>query len=199
MDQVQRRLTNSAIHINPVSVQYNSHRIIRFIDGSDSIHYGYPTDDTMTKAIIINTDNIFDDNLPKPTANQPVDIIKLLPPLQPTNIICIGLNYAKHAAESGMKLPTYPIVFYKNISSLCAHKDTIILPKQVQYSEQVDYEGELVIIIGKSCKNVSKSDALNYVYGYTIAHDVSARDWQLEQGRGGGQWYEIIIYVLYCI
>ncbi len=144
MNQVQRRLTNSAIHINPVSAQYKHQQIIRFVDKHEKIHYGYPIDSQYKQAITINTSNIFDANAPAPTSNEPIDIIKLLPPVEPTNIICIGLNYAKHAKESGMTLPKYPIVFYKNTSALCGHNDTIVIPKQVQYKDQVDYEGMIL-------------------------------------------------------
>src|SRR3954470_17739545 len=110
---------------------------------------------------------------------------KLLAPLEPANIICIGLNYKLHAAESGKDAPKWPVVFMKNSSALQHPGDPIELPVKNK-STQVDYEAELVVIIGKRCKNVSKADALKYVFGYTCGNDVSARDWQRD--FGGSQW-----------
>jgi 2-keto-4-pentenoate hydratase/2-oxohepta-3-ene-1,7-dioic acid hydratase in catechol pathway len=110
---------------------------------------------------------------------------RLLAPLEPANIICIGLNYKLHAAESGKDAPKWPVVFMKNSSALQNPNDPIELPVKNK-STQVDYEAELVVVIGKRCKNVSKADALKYVFGYTCGNDVSARDWQRE--FGGGQW-----------
>jgi len=110
---------------------------------------------------------------------------KLLAPLEPKNIICIGLNYKLHAAESGKDAPKWPVVFMKNSSALQNPGDPIEIPV-TNASNQVDFEAELVVVINKSCKNVSKADALNYVLGYTCGNDVSARDWQRD--FGGGQW-----------
>lgn len=108
---------------------------------------------------------------------------KLLAPLIPTNILAIGLNYREHAAESGMKLPERPMLFMKATSSLQNPGDPIELPTKLA-SREVDYEGELGIVIGRRCKNVSKAQALEYVFGYTAANDVSARDWQIQLGAG---------------
>jgi 2-keto-4-pentenoate hydratase/2-oxohepta-3-ene-1,7-dioic acid hydratase in catechol pathway len=110
---------------------------------------------------------------------------KLLAPLEPKNIICIGLNYKLHAAESGKDAPKWPVVFMKNSAALQNPGDPIEIPVK-NASTQVDYEAELVVVIGKRCKNVSKADALNYVLGYTCGNDVSARDWQRD--FGGSQW-----------
>ena len=94
---------------------------------------------------------------------------------KPGKIICIGLNYRKHAEESNMDIPKYPILFNKYNNSLAGHGDRIPLPAD---SEQVDYEAELAIVIGRTAKNVSKENALDYVYGYCAANDLSARDLQ---------------------
>jgi 2-keto-4-pentenoate hydratase/2-oxohepta-3-ene-1,7-dioic acid hydratase in catechol pathway len=110
---------------------------------------------------------------------------KLLAPLVPTNILCIGLNYTLHAAESGKDAPKWPVLFMKNTSALQNPDDAIELPV-TNASTKVDFEAELVVVIGKRCKNVTKADALNYVLGYTCGNDVSARDWQRD--FGGGQW-----------
>jgi 2-keto-4-pentenoate hydratase/2-oxohepta-3-ene-1,7-dioic acid hydratase in catechol pathway len=110
---------------------------------------------------------------------------RLLAPLRPTAIFCIGLNYRKHAAESNAPIPEHPVVFMKSIGSVQNPGDNIFLPSHLK-SQEVDYECELAVVIGKACKNVSKANALDYVLGYTCANDVSARDWQLK--FGGGQW-----------
>jgi 2-keto-4-pentenoate hydratase/2-oxohepta-3-ene-1,7-dioic acid hydratase in catechol pathway len=93
----------------------------------------------------------------------------------PDKIICLGLNYADHAAESNMTLPKYPILFSKYRNSLVGPHDAIVLP---HFSTQIDYEAELAVVIGQTCKDVTEQDALKYVAGYTIMNDVSARDWQ---------------------
>ncbi|MBX7211359.1 MAG: fumarylacetoacetate hydrolase family protein [Verrucomicrobiaceae bacterium] len=110
---------------------------------------------------------------------------KLLAPLQPVAIFCIGLNYRKHAEESNAAIPQYPVLFMKSPGAVQNPGDDIVLPRHLQ-SDEVDYECELAVVIGKACKNVSKADALDYVLGYTCANDVSARDWQIK--RGGSQW-----------
>jgi 2-keto-4-pentenoate hydratase/2-oxohepta-3-ene-1,7-dioic acid hydratase in catechol pathway len=114
-----------------------------------------------------------------------VEVAKLLAPIAPAQIIGIGLNYRKHAEETGAKLPEFPIVFFKNRSATQNPGDPIEIPRKLA-SEQVDYECELAVIIGKPCKNVPKEKALDHVLGYACANDVSARDWQ--RNGGGGQW-----------
>ncbi len=108
----------------------------------------------------------------------------LLPPVaSPEKIICIGLNYLDHAIETGAEPPTEPIVFSKFNTALVGHGDPIVLPT---LSREVDYEAELVVVIGRTAKHVSSAEALTCVAGYSCGHDVSARDWQ--KGRPGGQW-----------
>lgn len=110
--------------------------------------------------------------------------VTLLPVVpSPEKIICIGLNYADHAKESGAEIPNEPLVFNKFLTALRGHEDEIHLPP---VSDKVDYEAELVVVIGKTAKNVSEADAMSYVGGYTCGHDVSARDWQ--KYKPGGQW-----------
>lgn len=110
---------------------------------------------------------------------------KLLAPLVPRDIFCIGLNYAKHAEEGGKGIPENPVVFMKASTATQNPGDPIELPRTLR-SDTVDYECELVVFIGKECKNVSRDHALDYVLGYTCGNDVSARDWQ--RNGGGGQW-----------
>jgi 2-keto-4-pentenoate hydratase/2-oxohepta-3-ene-1,7-dioic acid hydratase in catechol pathway len=97
----------------------------------------------------------------------------------PGKIVCIGLNYRAHAAETNLKLPSVPILFNKYNNALAAHNCTITLPPR-EVSYKFDYETELLIVIGRSARNVSEAEALEYVAGYCTAHDFSARDLQLE-------------------
>ena len=100
-----------------------------------------------------------------------------LPPLpHPGKIICIGLNYADHSAESGFAVPSYPTVFARFASSLIGHEAPIILPR---VSHQLDYEAEFVAVIGKGGRNIAKADALDHVIGYALFNDASIRDYQL--------------------
>jgi len=110
----------------------------------------------------------------------PVDLerVTLLPILSnPGKIICVGLNYADHSAESGFKQPDYPTLFGRFNSSLIAHGAPIVRPT---LSEQLDYEGELVAVIGKGGRNIPKAQALNHVAGYSIFNDASIRDYQFK-------------------
>jgi 2-keto-4-pentenoate hydratase/2-oxohepta-3-ene-1,7-dioic acid hydratase in catechol pathway len=110
---------------------------------------------------------------------------KLLAPVAPSMIWCIGLNYRQHAQETGAKIPEYPVLFAKSPSAVQNPGDPIQIPARLK-SEEVDYECELAVVIGKTCKNASRVQALDYVLGYSCANDVSARDWQIR--RGGSQW-----------
>jgi 2-keto-4-pentenoate hydratase/2-oxohepta-3-ene-1,7-dioic acid hydratase in catechol pathway len=110
--------------------------------------------------------------------------VKLLPPIpDPPKIICMGLNYIDHAKESGAPIPKEPVLFSKYATALIGHDDAIVLPR---VSSEVDYEAELVIVVGKRGRHISAEQAMDYVAGYTIGHDVSARDWQLK--KDGKQW-----------
>lgn len=120
---------------------------------------------------------------------------ELLAPVQPVDIICIGLNYRKHAAEGNSPIPEFPVVFMKNLGTLQNPGQPIILPRKLR-SDQVDYECELAVVIGKRCHNVSRADALKHVLGYTCANDVSARDWQKDWG--GSQWCRGKTFATFC-
>jgi 2-keto-4-pentenoate hydratase/2-oxohepta-3-ene-1,7-dioic acid hydratase in catechol pathway len=113
----------------------------------------------------------------------PVD--KLLAPVLPVDILAIGLNYRAHAAEGGKETPRIPLLFSKAGSSLNNPGDPIPVPR---LSAQVDYEGELAVIIGRAAKDVGRDRALEYVFGYACANDVTARDWQQDRQLGGGQF-----------
>ncbi len=120
---------------------------------------------------------------------------KALAPLDPVNLLCIGLNYKKHAAESNLPPPPHPVLFVKNTASVQHPGDPIEIPVKLP-SSKVDYECELAVVIGKKCKNASKAQALDYVLGYTCANDVSARDWQRD--GGGGQWCQGKSFDTFC-
>jgi len=109
---------------------------------------------------------------------------KFLAPVVPVMLWAIGLNYRRHAQETGGVPPERPVVFAKGINAVQNPDDPILLPRTG--SGKVDYEAELAVVIGRSCKNVSRERAFEYVAGYTCANDVSARDWQLQWG--GTQW-----------
>jgi 2-keto-4-pentenoate hydratase/2-oxohepta-3-ene-1,7-dioic acid hydratase in catechol pathway len=109
--------------------------------------------------------------------------VRLGPPIsRPSKIVCIGLNYAKHAAESGMDVPTEPVIFFKATSSIIGPNDPVMLPKG---SEKSDWEVELAVVIGKRTSYVSKEEAMDYVAGYMLHNDISERAFQLERL---GQW-----------
>jgi len=117
--------------------------------------------------------------------SEPAGVAQLLAPIAPTGIICIGLNYRRHAEETDMKFPEQPVVFMKTLNSVQHPGAPVQIPTHLR-SNEVDYECELAVVIGRTCKNVSRANALDHVLGYTCANDVSARDWQVK--RGGGQW-----------
>jgi 2-keto-4-pentenoate hydratase/2-oxohepta-3-ene-1,7-dioic acid hydratase in catechol pathway len=122
---------------------------------------------------------------PRRVTDRVVRIDRLLAPIVPTDILCIGLNYREHAAESGAAPPPNPVLFIKASGALNNPFDPIVLPGN---SSQVDYECELAVVIGRAARNVPRERALEHVLGYTAANDVSARDWQRRQDLGGGQW-----------
>lgn len=112
------------------------------------------------------------------------DTVQLLAPIpDPQKVICVGLNYADHARESGQTPPAEPVIFCKFPTAVTAAGQPIVLPA---VSQQVDYEAELVVVIGREGRNIAKAGARNYIAGYCPGHDVSARDWQLR--KPGGQW-----------
>jgi len=112
-------------------------------------------------------------------------VAKLLAPLQPPVILAIGLNFRAHAHETRQPIPEHPVLFMKSPWSVQHPGDPILIPTHLP-STQVDYEAELVVILGKPCKNATPDNALDYVLGYTCGNDVTARDWQ--KSFGGNQW-----------
>jgi 2-keto-4-pentenoate hydratase/2-oxohepta-3-ene-1,7-dioic acid hydratase in catechol pathway len=119
-------------------------------------------------------------------AGQPLkaDPIEFLAPVpDPQKVICVGLNYADHAKEGGAAIPDEPVIFCKFPTAVAAHLQSIVLPGA---SKCVDYEAELVVVIGRGGRHIPRERALEHVGGYTCGHDVSARDWQMH--KPGGQW-----------
>lgn len=109
--------------------------------------------------------------------------VRLAPAVaRPSKLVCIGLNYASHAAESGMEAPTEPVVFFKATTAWSGPNDAIVIPRN---SNKTDWEVELAVVIGKKAKYVRQDEALDYVAGYGVHNDYSEREWQLEKG---GQW-----------
>ncbi len=167
-------------------------RIIRFSDENNKECYGHNYHDdiaTLLKGEFLGGQQAED-------TGREVRVKKLLAPLQPTAILCIGLNYRQHAKETGIKLPDYPVLFMKNPAAVTHPGDPIVLPPSCLEPPQVDYEAELAVVIGKPAKNVSAKDAFDYVLGYTAANDVSARRWQ--KHGGGGQWVRGKSFDTFC-
>ncbi|KAG4292518.1 5-carboxymethyl-2-hydroxymuconate isomerase [Fusarium proliferatum] len=174
-------------------------RLIRFLDDEDQVCLGdavvNPAQDLASlleagslTAEILAGNNIFD---AKPTGKK-VLVKSLLGPLTPRDVPilrCVGLNYAKHIKETGRTPPPHPTIFIKPSSSITGWNDDISIPKIAQ-KDQLDYEGELAIVIGREGKDISAEDALSYVAGYTVANDVSARTWQRDPKFAGEvpQW-----------
>lgn len=153
-------------------------RIVRYLDQENVIRFG-----AEEAAGIFQIDgDIFGDFA---VSQRPAALVKRLAPVAPPDIFCIGLNYRRHAEETGAKIPEYPVLFVKGTASVQHPGEPIELPRFLR-SDEVDYECELAVVIGKRCKNVRREEALQYVLGYTCGNDVSARDWQKK--KGGGQW-----------
>ena len=164
-------------------------RIIRYTDATGGISYGaYRGDEGPFE--------IDGDVYGRPgVSSRPADVHRLLSPVAPAAILGIGLNYRRHAHESGLPIPEYPVLFFKTPGSVQHPGEPIELPRGLP-SLKVDYECELAAVIGRHCKNVSPEEALDHVLGYTCANDVSARDWQIE--RGGGQWSRGKTFDTFC-
>ncbi|MBV8780238.1 MAG: fumarylacetoacetate hydrolase family protein [Phycisphaerae bacterium] len=153
-------------------------RIIRFVSGGKILHgrdidgqSAHRIDGDLFESLTVTKDVV------------PVD--RLLAPLIPTDILCIGLNYREHASEGGSKPPPVPMLFIKAGNTLNDPESPIPVPIN---SHEIDFEAELAVVIGKAAKHVPRARAMDYVFGYTVANDVTARDWQREKSLGGGQF-----------
>ena len=154
-------------------------KIIRYLDASGKIQFAA---EQAAGAYFRLEGDPFTRN---PPTQEPARISRILAPVAPVMIWCIGQNYRRHADEVGMSSGDFPVVFAKGPNTTQDPGASIAIPARAGTAE-LDYEGELVVIIAKSCKDVTREQALDYVAGYTCGNDVSARDWQLK--KGGSQW-----------
>ena len=141
----------------------------------NSVYWGKVEDRVILP--LVNFENPFESNVqPELAGHFEFEDVKLLPPTKPSKIVCVGRNYAEHAAELVNEVPKEPLLFLKATSSLITEGEVIVIPEQ---SVQVEHEGELAVVIGRSCKNISDNlNPLEYVFGYTCLNDVTARDLQ---------------------
>ncbi|MGH2597323.1 MAG: fumarylacetoacetate hydrolase family protein [Actinomycetota bacterium] len=172
-------------------------RLVRFRFG-DRIATGAIDDGSQDIRILQGT--FFED--PIPTGEQvPLDDVRLLAPVLPSKLVCVGKNYAAHAAEFGMEVPEEPLLFLKPSTAVIGPGDPIQL---LPISTRVDYEGELAVVIGRLARNVRAEDAFKYILGYTCANDVTLRDlqhtndqWARAKGFDGscplGPWVETVL------
>jgi 2-keto-4-pentenoate hydratase/2-oxohepta-3-ene-1,7-dioic acid hydratase in catechol pathway len=167
-------------------------KIVRYLDRAGRAHYGSQEGGGGGGGdgggggggggILQIEGDIFGDHA---VTRQTAQVERLLAPVEPKQILCIGLNYRRHAQETGATMPDYPILFFKGVNAVQDPGGPIVIPGHLP-SAEVDYECELAVVIGRACKNVPRERALDYVLGYTCGNDVSARDWQIR--NGGGQW-----------
>ncbi|MBN1664602.1 MAG: fumarylacetoacetate hydrolase family protein [Deltaproteobacteria bacterium] len=165
-------------------------KLIRFKTEDNRILYGRYTTDHPTDAAILSGDPFSRIE----TTSDRAPIKQILSPISPCNIMALGLNYRRHADETKMPHPEMPIIFSKATTSVIGHQASIVLPRAG--AKMVDYEGELAVIIGKKGKNIEPENAMDYVFGYTCANDVSARDWQIEKQQG--QWFRGKSFDTFC-
>lgn len=163
-------------------------KIIRYLDTENNIRYGvYADENTVYRLDGYPGDFTLTEELAR--------IQALLAPIPPVSIYGVAMNYQDVSQQLGIPKPDHPVVFLKPTSTVQNPGGHIILPKHL-HAEEVDYEGELAVIIGGVCKNVPKRDALKYVWGYTCAFDITARDWL--GTKGGGQYCRGKAFDTFC-
>jgi 2-keto-4-pentenoate hydratase/2-oxohepta-3-ene-1,7-dioic acid hydratase in catechol pathway len=153
-------------------------KICRFItDNSNRPQYGVHRDQVLE---VITAENVYSGNYKFKETVDSSDV-RILPPVAPSKIVCVGRNYAEHARELGNEVPAEPLLFLKAPSSLIVSGESIVLPAQ---SKQIEHEGELAVIIGRRAKNIGEQEnPLDYVFGYLCLNDVTARDLQRKDGQ----------------
>ena len=145
---------------------------VRFSDPAGSVRVGEWTEDGIESA----------------GATHSPDEVDVLPPCEPSKIVCVGLNYADHAEEEGMDVPDRPLLFLKPPNALSGHGDVVALPEG---KEKVEHEAELAVVVGEQCRNVAAEDAMDVVAGFTCANDISNRDDQrIEQNWVRGKAFD---------
>lgn len=162
-------------------------KIVRFKDKSGTVKYGVVEGDQ----VIAAEGNPLQGLRPGRTGVA-LAAVKLLAPIEPVNVLCIGQNYKAHVEEGGANLPKAPILFMKSTTAVIGPDEPVMIPKIA--AAEVDYEAELALVIGKTARHVPENRALEYVLGYTCAHDVSARDCQ----RNDGQWVRAKSFDTFC-
>lgn len=155
-------------------------QIARLLDTQGRIHLGVPLDAHRARRLV---GQLFGDLV---ATDEEIAVARWLAPLVPVNIFGIGLNYRAHAEETGAAIPTHPVVFMKPTTAVTDPGAPILLPRACDQGPEVDYEAELAVVIGRAARDVPVETALDHVFGYTCANDVSARRWQ--KHGGGGQW-----------
>ena len=165
-------------------------RIARFQDPTGAIHYGTPIDEKQAHRL----DGDLYEGLTE--TGDTIAVSKWLAPVAAVNIFGIGLNYRAHAQETGSKIPEHPILFMKPTTAVTDPGDPILLPACCDRGPEVDYEAELAVVIGRTAKDVSEAQALDYVLGYSCSNDVSARRWQ--KHGGARQWVRGKSFDTFC-
>ena len=155
-------------------------RVARFA-GDDDPRFGVIGDDDGVATIAVLKGDPLYAGFDLTGQKVPLDDVRLLAPVIPrSKVVCVGKNYLKHAAEMGGEVPEEPLVFLKPNTSVIGPGDPILYPEQ---SSEVHYEGELAVVIGRICRDVSAADVAKVVFGYTVANDVTARDLQAKDGQ----------------
>jgi len=163
-------------------------KIIRFVDEQGRVVRGTGWDGESASLVEGNGKII--------ETGRRVRVGRVLSVLDPAAIICIGLNYRRHALETGLELPEYPAVFMKNPGAVTGHNAPIVIPRCCAKPPEIGFEAELGVIIKSPAKNVSPEQALDHVLGYTCVNDVSARRWQ--KHAGAGQWVKGKSFDSFC-
>ncbi|KAL4161437.1 hypothetical protein PRNP1_001991 [Phytophthora ramorum] len=166
--------------------------LTRFVDENGAIRCGQRTDDGSTALLVEDDDPLGSLSFTGETAT----IEKVLAPVVPSQILGIGLNYRKHAKETNMPEPKFPVLFTKGVNALQNPHDPVVIPRVASEPPEVDYECELAVVLKEACCNVTEQEALSFVGGYTCANDISARRWQGK--KGGGQWCRAKTFDTFC-
>ncbi len=161
-------------------------RIVRYKTNGDEPQYGWLLDEKVGEI----QGSMFGEYRRR-EAKTPLADVKLVAPCEPSKILCVGRNYVEHAKELGNEVPKVPLIFMKPPSSIISNGDSIVLPPQ---STQVEHEAELVVVISKRARNVTAETAKEYIFGYTVGNDVTARDLQ----QTDGQWTRAKGFDTFC-
>ncbi|GMF14128.1 unnamed protein product [Phytophthora lilii] len=166
--------------------------LTRFVDENGAVRCGQRTDDGSTALLVEDDDPLGNLHFTGETAS----VEKVLAPVVPSQILGIGLNYRKHAKETNMPEPKFPVLFTKGVNALQNPHDPVVIPRIAADPPEVDYECELAVVLKEDCCNVTEEEALTFVGGYTCANDISARRWQGK--KGGGQWCRAKTFDTFC-